>query len=798
MIPTNPGFNYPINEYDSVRANTRGWLPTLSEVNKATVLKARAFKNGNIPSYATTATYFIDMAGSNRYSLPVISVSMDSVSLFSNETGMYVYGYDTVLGGNYNREDVEKLAHIEWFDEDGNLFFSQYCGAKNHGGGGRSAPQKTLRFVARDEYGDNRFGYQVFTDKNTNEFKHLILRNSGHRPDCFPRDNLAAELVKNLGFEVRHSRNVISFINGEYWGIQTIKEHFDDHYFGIKYNTERDSIVVLAYAGSVQQGTIEDEQHYTNLLQFVANNNMSNENNFSYVKTQMDVENYLNYVASEIYYGNGDWPVSNIKYWRYRRAAYEPEAGVNLDGRWRWIMYDLDGGFGGDCTGIYYAYNSVVPAFADSSGDYTILLRSFIQNPVFKRDFINRIADLMNTNFLPSRVSSYINSTYDEVTPEMMEHVERWRYPSTAVTLADRANETPSLDKWNAINSDLHLFAGRRPSKLRQYMMQYFAIPDTFLITVNVSDSGAGRVKISSLLIDENTTGITGSAYPWTGMYFESVPVPLKAIPRPGYRFVQWLNTGITNPDTVVFLNSDTSFTAVFEIDSAFQPYHHVFINELCASNSSFNADEYGEYDDWFEIYNPNNFPVDLDGYYITDSLENKTKYKFASGQQKTIIPANSYALVWCDEQGAEGVLHANFKLSAEGEELALILPDGVTVVDSIIFGVQQINHSWGRETDGNETWIDFEIPTPDTANIILTSIPEIENETGFSVYPNPGNNSNIVYFSKPVDVLVYNSIGQLLFTTNKISASLDVSALKPGVYFFKTSKSELLKWVKL
>jgi len=793
LIPTNPSFNYPTVGYDTSRADSRGWLPPYSEVYKSTVLKVKAFKSGFTPSKTAVATYFIDAMLSSRYSMPVISISTDSVNFFSDTTGIYVYGLDTAEGGNYSVEGQERMVNIQLFGTDGSLKISQYCGARNHGGGGRHAPQKSLRFVARSSYDKDSFGYQLFADKTTSEFKSFLLRSGGHRPDCFPRDDLAGQIVKNMNYEVQHSTHVIAFVNGEYWGVQAIKDLFDENYLANKYLINKGDVAILELGSSVDDGLPTDNIHYLNMRDFAVNNDMTVASNYQYIKTQMDVDNYIDYISSEIYFGNGDWPNNNIKYWRYRTISYNPNAGINRDGRWRWMLYDLDAGFGGDCSGIYPSYNALSAAISTTGGLSTLLLRALMVNPDFKNQFVNRLADLLNTEFLPSRVIGIASNLNVAISPEMTEHVTRWRYPSVATDLATRAAEVPSVTKWNTINTDLLDFFNKRPGKVRKQYMTNFVLTDTVNVTVNVSDTLAGRVKISTLIIDENTIGITGLPYPWTGKYFTSIPVPLKAIVRPGYKFVNWLNTSITNPDTVVYLTSDSSFTAVFTVDTAFKPVHYLYLNELSAKNTNI-YDEYGDKDDWFEIYNPNNFAVDIDGYYVTDSLANKTKYRFSSGHTKTVIPAKGFLLLWADQQVEQGVAHTNFKLSSAGEALALILPDGKTTVDSVIFTAQTPNYSWGRQVDGDSTWINFTSPTPGKSNNEIFTIDETQP---LNVYPNPAKNTDKLFFNKPITFNLYNALGQKIMEADKVMF-ISISGIQPGVYFIQTNKGETVKWVRL
>ncbi len=794
LIPTNPGFNYPLPGYDSSRADSRGWLPPYGEVYKTNVLKVKVFKNG-ISSNTVSASYFIDPLLNARYSLPVLSITTDSNNFFSDTTGIYVYGINNSAEGNYSVEGTERQVHLQYFDINGAMLLSQYCGARNRGGGGRHAPQKSLALIARDSYGEGAFNLRLFVDKNTDKFKSFVLRNGGHRPDCFPRDDLASKIVQHLNFEVQHTRQVIVFVNGEYWGIQSIKDIFDEHYLANKYNLQKEDVSILELSGSVDDGLPTDNAHYLSMRNFVTNQNLNVSSNYAYINTQMDVENYIDYMNSEIYFGNGDWPNNNIKYWRYRTSTYDPNAALERDGRWRWMFYDLDAAFGGDCSGIYFNYNALNTATSIAGGNSTLLLRGLLQSDQFKNDFINRMADLLNTTFLSSRIQIIASDLSTEITPLMQEHVERWRYPAVANTLLSRSVEIPSLTKWNTINAGLADFADKRPGKIRNHFMTHFSLTDTVKVTVDVSDTLAGRVKISTLIIDHNTIGIGSDPYPWTGTYFTSVPIPLKAIANPGYKFINWLNTSITNPDTVVYLNSDTSFVAVFEVDTSFHAWHYLYINELQSDNVSTLHDEYGEYNDWLEIYNPNTFSVDIDNFYVTDSISYKTKYRFKSGSSKTIIPPHGFLLVWLDDQKDQGVLHANFKLSSFGEELALVLPDGQTIVDSLHFSAISANYSWGREHDGDSVWVAFKVPTPQQSNRIITVY---DDSQPLIVYPNPSMNFSTLFFNKPAQVRVYNSIGQIVYDARSKIVELDVLNLKPGVYFIKSEKDEVVKWIKL
>jgi hypothetical protein len=139
-------------------------------------------------------------------------------------------------------------------------------------------------------------------------------------------------------------------------------------------------------------------------------------------------------------------------------------------------------------------------------------------------------------------------------------------------------------------------------------------------------------------------------------------------------------------------------------------------INEFLASNNGSSADENGEFDDWFEIYNPNAIQVDVGGYFVTDNLENLTFFQLPAGSSLTRIPPKGRLLIWCDGTPDQGPLHVPFKLSGSGEQIGLAKPNE-EVVDTLTFVAQSSDISFGRIADGAIQWKFFSIPTPGEPN---------------------------------------------------------------------------------
>jgi len=155
-------------------------------------------------------------------------------------------------------------------------------------------------------------------------------------------------------------------------------------------------------------------------------------------------------------------------------------------------------------------------------------------------------------------------------------------------------------------------------------------------------------------------------------------------------------------------------------------------INEVMAKNSIVVADDHNEYDDWIEIYNSSSNTIDIAGYYFSDEFENLTKWQIPSGSQKTKITAHGFMILWADEQTEQGVLHLNFKLSGKGDRVAITAPDGITIVDTLSFGRQQSNISYGLKIDGGSERVFFSNPTPGTSNNGQTAH-QYAGDVGFS-----------------------------------------------------------------
>ena len=223
-----------------------------------------------------------------------------------------------------------------------------------------------------------------------------------------------------------------------------------------------------------------------------------------------------------------------------------------------------------------------------------------------------------------------------------------------------------------------------------------------------------------------------------------------------------------------------------------------LYINELMASNATTIQDAQGGYADWFEIYNPGNTAVDVAGFYVTDDLSNLTKFHIHTGNAVTSIPAHGFRIFWADSDTADGNDHCGFALSAGGEQLGLVYSNGTTIIDSISFGSQATDISYGRQTDGSLPWVSFSGPavTPGTTNHPGSA--GIENNAAashFKIYPVPATGS--LFFTESADVFVYDVMGRNVLAANQVN-QIDITSLEPGTYIlYNRTLSVSLRFIK-
>ena len=644
---TSPTLNsevyYTLDSSDPSRNSTLYTGPV--QISKTTSIRARAFSDELQPSVIATKTYFLN----ENISFPVVSVTTDPYNLYDAEYGMFVYSNPYWESNLFQK--WERPASIEFFEPGGQNGFSLNAGIRVHGGLTRHNPQKSLAIMARSGYGESHINYKIFEDKEIDRFNNIIIRNSGNDYNwTMFRDCMMHSLIKGrMDLELSSSRPSVVFLNGKYWGIRNIREKLNEHF--IVANTsylDTDKIDQLEYIhhNSEVQVNHGSADSFNELINYIKTHDLTIKDNYDYVASQIDINNYIQYNTAQIYFDNSDWPGNNIKWWRSNSPV----------SKWRWLLFDTDFGFGlspfGNEKGdelLHYKHNTLLIATAENGDEWpnpphsTFLLRNLLKHQDFKYSFINSFCDHLNTSFLPDRVINIIDSYQETYQEEIIRHHQT--FPQSAANWLDDIEV-------------LREFARNRTTYMHAHLMIKLNLQRVKTLTLNVSDTVMGKIRINT---------IQCPYYPWAGKYFPHVPVKLFALPQPGYRFTGW-SDGISTMEREVNVNDISQLTALFEA-SEFDPYS-IVINEI-----KYMSTPESDSEDWVELYNNSDMVADISQWIFKDDVIDH-QFLFP---ENTYIQPRDY-LVLCRDTIAFRSVHGNiplagnmdFGFSSKGETLIL------------------------------------------------------------------------------------------------------------------------------
>lgn len=522
-------------------------------ISDNTVIRAKIFKANYIPSRTDSRTYIT----SNSHDLPIVSLITEPANFFDVNQGIYVYGpegnYDPYIlpfwGANF-WSDWEREIHFSFYEPTGELGVAIDAGVKIFGAWSRGNDQRSMSIFARGRYGFSKLKYPIFPSLDYDKFESIVLRSSGN--DWMKtniKDVVATNLMEGSGLEYQAHRSAVVYLNGQYWGFYNIREKVNEHFLDDKINVDKSEINILTGNGEIVEGS---NNSYNELIDFVSNNTLSDQSNYDYVASQIDIENFITYQIANIYLDNTDWPGNNVKFWN------SPET------KWRWIMYDTDFSFGRpweappfhDNDTLSYALEANGPGWPNPPWS-TLLVRKLMENTSFKHKFINQFADEMNGRFEANNVRNHINAIANSVDSEIPRHYAHWSNWENRSVYWQNQYMLSSYSEWqNEVDKIIEFTDNRIPS-LAGHFRSYFGINGMFNLNVTINNTEAGSVQLNSLTIESAS---------WQGEYFDSIPVSLTAIPNEGFEFVRWQGAvNQVDPSATLTTSQNASVQAVFQ-----------------------------------------------------------------------------------------------------------------------------------------------------------------------------------------------------------------------------------------
>ncbi len=641
------------------------------------VLRARAYEPELWPSRIATASYFTEAPGP----LAVLSLATDPPNFFDTNRGIYVLGppdYQTQVpyfGANI-WEDWERPLHLEFWEPDGAYGFSADAGVKIHGGWSRSFDQRSLRVHMRAAYGMPYLAYPLFRELPVTEFWRFLLRNSGNDwRASYLRDALSARFGAAMGLDVMAYRPVLVYLNGAFWGLHNLRERQDAAYLAAHHGVDPDAVDLLEANAQIVEG---DSNHYVALLQYLRTHDMTQAEAYAYVQTQIETDNFASYEILQIFLDNTDWPGNNIRFWRPRTPA----------GRWRWLLYDTDFGLGiwagspSDDT-VAFALRADGPGWPNPPWS-TELLRRLMQNPEFRRDFINRFADWLNTGLAPASTRPQLAA--------MAAGIE-------AVIPAQAARWGGSLGGWQNEITVIHNWLEARPALVRQHLLSNLGLSGTRQVRLEVEPPDAGHFALTAVTV----------AAPYAGTYFEDVAIPVTAVPEAGYAFAGWSDADLPAEAQVWLVpNGDVTLTAYFE-PAGEPPPPDVVIHEI-----NYHAAATFDVGDWVELRNTSGLALDLSGWTLSDAAA-ESPFVIPAG---TELPPDGYLVLVRDRAAfvrfwptvAPVVGDFAFGLAAAGDEVRLYTPTGA-LYDTVAY---RNTAPWPSLPDGGGPTLELRDPALD------------------------------------------------------------------------------------
>ena len=215
-------------------------------------------------------------------------------------------------------------------------------------------------------------------------FKHLLLRPfSSSGLVSGTNDHLSTRIAEELNVETLASRPVLLYINGEYWGIYYIHERPDERFLEDHFDVDIDDVnLISGWNGVLDHGTTAN---FDSLFQWVETADLTNEEDYAYFKTRIDLDCFIDYYILELFIENNDWPANNMRMWQVQ------------GGPWRWIFYDGDACIRWMTFDAFEQAVYVGDATWPSSTTSTLFFRKLLENLEFKQQFEARFVALLNT-----------------------------------------------------------------------------------------------------------------------------------------------------------------------------------------------------------------------------------------------------------------------------------------------------------------------------------------------------------------------------------------------------------------
>ena len=548
----------------------------------AHVVRAVAITPKGEKSNVVSATYFV---GYDRKALygdtAVVCLVTDKDNLFNYETGIYVLGQVFDQWAPQQSEPFEDWQAVANFTQRGDAWerpvsvtflpvdgegFTQDMGMRIKGGASRGYHQKSIRLIAREQYGDKNVNYAIYPDNVREEdggvvdkYKSFTLR-SGGNDSIFGkiRDPFTANVATGLRFETAQNMPVIAFINGEYWGVYTLNEEYTDKYIQYHYGID-DNNVVMIKNGELDEGEEADFALFEEMYEFIAWEAMEDPEIYAQACEMLDMGSFADYWAVQLFIANEDGPVDNNNWQMWRARERDVSTHAYGDTKWRMMLFDGDYTAGIYSSGDNANWDNVGPTLTttDLSGDYnpTWMLQNLLLSEEFKQLFIQACCDVANVYFTPSRTADILKEMTDQYLPYVPDSLRRFG---------------PQWVTWDAKNhvknnmKAIEKFYKTRASNFLSMVQDAFELDNPVVVNIKIKGRDKGEVFINGRSVE-----VVNNAQL---RLFAGVPLTITAVPEQGASFKGWSTSHKTAIlEDASALTTQVTFERMFSLTATFE-----------------------------------------------------------------------------------------------------------------------------------------------------------------------------------------------------------------------------------
>ncbi len=649
--------------------------------------------------------------------------------------------------------------------------------------------------------------------------------NGEHNDPSILRSMSCWKLFELAGIAASRATYAALFFNGSYQGLYVIVEHIDDEFVAARYpgptgnlykclwpadlnwiaGTGPDRYKFRSYGRQAYAlKTNKEADDYSDLTGFIDFLALSTDEEFAReIEEKFNVQAFLRYLALNTLVGMWDdyWFLKN-NYYLYHNLRSD---------KFEFIPYDYDNTYGIDWFDIDWAARDIYQ-FGPKEGTRP-LVRRILAIPAYKNLYSHFIEEFINGIFRKSRQDVYflgwriLAAPFVQVDPLYSADYRYTYNHHWQNALQQAAEEHVKYGLYDYIDRRIaaarsQLVTGILPLQIFDYSLsnkfpvvgeqvKLYSIISTNDIVQNfelVYSINGGSRSVLNLSPDPDQS----NAGPGEAIWSLSLPVLQK-----GRNMQYFLRArGDAGAWTIFPASAPGDPLQLLAVDESVT--YPVVINEFIAANSNVHADAFGEYDDWVELYNPADSSINLSGLFLSDNPQNHRKWALPD----TIIQPGEFLLIWADEDSSQGPMHANFKLSRQGEFIGLYAPEAVGnfVIDSLAFAALETDISFGRSPDAAENWIQFSTPTPGVTNMTSAVAGENAAEAAHerfyltAIYPNPANNAFHIEInssnSTEINLTIFNINGgvdlkiALLVLRERNEIEINCTTFPTGIYF--------------